>query len=319
MLSLTHQALEKFDNSHDFERMCSDILNSQGFLNVTPIAPQGGSDSGKDITFTTSGGGKGLACVSLRKDVDKKFKEDFYRRAKNEYEQYIFFTNLVVSASKKLEYEKYCVNNLAAILIIYDIESLRSLLDSSLKNIRKQYLHIDDNASAQIKNKIARILQYPSTLNPKAYSDRAGYAEFHLTTPAMREIYYYLLEIDDDDITQIPGSGKTFLDYKRQYYNYCEQLQSLTDKCRTIIFQQSLPGIQFQKGWLGIFFNYFLMRRFGRSKEEAQSTIHLNYDITKDSCEKMFIILSQNSEVVNACKEIDNQSSELQHLLDSLN
>ncbi len=72
MFSHTVAALEKFDNQHDFERMSADILNSLGYKNVVPIAPRGGSDGGMDITFTTNDGKKGLACVTLRKDIDAK-------------------------------------------------------------------------------------------------------------------------------------------------------------------------------------------------------------------------------------------------------
>lgn len=56
MYSHTRAVLEQFDNPHDFERMCTDILNALGYKDVVPIAPRGGSDGGKDITFTTESG-----------------------------------------------------------------------------------------------------------------------------------------------------------------------------------------------------------------------------------------------------------------------
>ena len=42
MLLLTKKALEEFDNQHDFERMCADILNGLGCKDVVLIAPRGG-------------------------------------------------------------------------------------------------------------------------------------------------------------------------------------------------------------------------------------------------------------------------------------
>ena len=83
--------LEKFDNQHDFERMCADILFALGYRDVELIAPRGGSDRGKDIVFTTESGGKGLACVTLRGDIEKKFFEDFSKRQPGEFEKYVFF------------------------------------------------------------------------------------------------------------------------------------------------------------------------------------------------------------------------------------
>jgi hypothetical protein len=38
--------------------MSADILNALGYTEVIPIAPRGGGDGGKDITFTTESGGK---------------------------------------------------------------------------------------------------------------------------------------------------------------------------------------------------------------------------------------------------------------------
>ena len=77
MYSQTVAILEKFDNQHEFERMCADILVGMGYKDVVLMAPRGGSDGGKDIIFTTESGGKGLACVTLRDDIEKKFFEDY--------------------------------------------------------------------------------------------------------------------------------------------------------------------------------------------------------------------------------------------------
>src|SRR5438105_90392 len=107
MYTHTIAALEKFDNQHDFERMCADLLNAQGYRDVVPIAPRGGSDGGMDIIFTTESGGKGLACVTLRDDIETKFKEDFYKRKVGEFEKYILFCTAYLTASHKLKFTKY--------------------------------------------------------------------------------------------------------------------------------------------------------------------------------------------------------------------
>lgn len=98
--------LEKFDNQHEFERMCADILNALGYKDVVLIAPRGGSDGGMDITFSTENGGKGLACVTLRKDIEVKFKQDFSQRTVGEYEKYVLFCNYgkLERTSTRLQY-----------------------------------------------------------------------------------------------------------------------------------------------------------------------------------------------------------------------
>src|SRR6266851_1794118 len=132
MYTLTIAALDQFDNQHDFERMAADILNALDYMEVVLIAPRGGSDGGRDITFTTASGGKGLACVTLRKDIDAKFKEDFSKRQAGEYEKYVLFCTAHLTAQQKQKFDKYCVNNLKAELVVYDIEALRSLLDTKM-------------------------------------------------------------------------------------------------------------------------------------------------------------------------------------------
>src|SRR5947209_814685 len=107
MYSQTIAALEKFDNQHDFERMCADILVGIGYKDVVLIAPRGGSDGGRDITFTTETGGNGLACVTLRSEIEKKFFEDFSKRQPGEFEKYIFFCTAYLTAQQKLKFARH--------------------------------------------------------------------------------------------------------------------------------------------------------------------------------------------------------------------
>jgi hypothetical protein len=141
LFSQTIAALEKFDNQHDFERMSADILNASGYKDVVLIAPRGGSDGGKDITFTTQAGKTGLACVTLRKDIDRKFEEDFSQRKTGEFDIYMLFCTAYLTASQKSKYTHFCRTILHAQFVPKDIETLRSILDSSIQSVRDKYLH----------------------------------------------------------------------------------------------------------------------------------------------------------------------------------
>ncbi len=149
MYSKTIDHLEKFDNQHDFERMSADIMNALGNKDVVLIAPRGGSDGGRDVTFTTESGGKGLACVTLREDIQRKFEEDFSQRKTGEYEKYFLFCTAYLTAEQKRKFAKYCLNNLEAEFVPYDIEALRSLLDSVLTPIRERYLYRNEQEVQQ--------------------------------------------------------------------------------------------------------------------------------------------------------------------------
>jgi hypothetical protein len=157
MYSHTRVTLEQFDNPHDFERMCADILNALGYKEVVLMAPRGGSDGGKDITFTTESGGKGLACVTLRKDIETKFSEDFSQRQPGEFEKYMLFCTVYLTAPQKLKFVGYCLDHFQALLIPMDIETLRSLLDSVLKQIRETYLHIKDETREMDEERLEKL------------------------------------------------------------------------------------------------------------------------------------------------------------------
>lgn len=157
MFSQTRTALEQFDNEHDFERMAADILNALGYANIVLIAPRGGSDEGEDITFTTESGGKWLACVTLRSDIQHKFEEDFSQRKAGEYEKYILFCTAYLTVQQKRKFARYCLETLEAEFVPFDIEALRSLLDSSFKPIRETYLHIRDDSKGVNEEALAKL------------------------------------------------------------------------------------------------------------------------------------------------------------------
>ncbi len=317
MLTLTQKALEEFDNQHDFERMCADILNALGYKDVTPVAPRGGSDGGRDITFTTETGGKGLACVSLRKDTNVKFNEDFMQRKPGEYEKYYFFTNRYLTSAQKLKFAKHCVDTLRAELVTQDGEALRSLLESAFPVIRKRYLQIDDDNSARIRKHITNILKYPATLSPTNFKDKASFAEWRLTRPTHREIYYYVNNIDDDELKQVPALGKTLHGYKERYYNLCLTFNTLTQQCNEKISTQTVNSFQFIHGWT-IYFEYFLMRSFGHSAEQAQKIVSVNYGISYEDCERVFDLLTSVTEIASEVSDINTQWSEIGQLVAKL-
>lgn len=155
MLSLTKKALEEFDNAHEFERMCADILVATGNTEVVPIAPRGGPDGGKDITFLAPDGTTGLACVTLRKDIDQKFTEDFNKRTKGEYGKYILYCSAYLTAQQKLKFAKYCIDSLESEFLPQDIEALRALLDNTLVAIRRRYLYLDDQEASRRQRVLA--------------------------------------------------------------------------------------------------------------------------------------------------------------------
>jgi hypothetical protein len=147
MLSPTLAALEAFDNQHDFERFAADVLNEYGYFDVVLQAPRGGADGGRDILFSYDGGRKGLAWVTLRKDIEKKFHEDASQRRAGEYSKYYLFCTAHLTSPQKDAFAKFCRTTLAADFTPQDCEALRSVLDTRLLTLRARYLGLRECVS----------------------------------------------------------------------------------------------------------------------------------------------------------------------------
>jgi hypothetical protein len=161
MFSQTKHSLEEFDNQHDFERMAADILNALGYQGVEPMAPGGGADGGRDIRFS-EGETIGIAFVTLEKKVRDKFKRDLNKQSSAEG-VIALFCSVDVSPSMKLDFAKEAISK-GYRLEIFDLERLRSLLDSNLKEIRRRYLGIDDEVAARLRSEVGKLLRFPGAV-----------------------------------------------------------------------------------------------------------------------------------------------------------
>jgi hypothetical protein len=148
VLSPTLAALEAFDNQHDFERLAADVLNASGCADVVLQAPRGGADGGRDVLFSYDGGRKGLAWVTLRKDIEKKFHEDASKRSTGDFSKYYLFCTAHLTSGQKDKFTTYCRDSLNAAFIPQDSEALRSILDSRVPELRERYLRLVSNAEA---------------------------------------------------------------------------------------------------------------------------------------------------------------------------
>jgi hypothetical protein len=140
MLSNTREHLARLDNQHDFERLAADVLNHLGEAQVEPVAPSGGSDGGVDLRYLAKDGSSGIGLVTLRKDIGKKFQSDLERISPFNGEISLFCV-VGVSPKQKSDFQALAYR-VGAKLRIYDLERLRSLLDTSLQATRQTYLGI---------------------------------------------------------------------------------------------------------------------------------------------------------------------------------
>jgi len=182
--------------------MCADVLNALGYSNVEPMAPGGGADGGRDITFR-EGGSPGVAFVTLEKKIQGKFKRDLSKQ-KDAEGVIVLFCNVNVSPTMKLEFAKEAITK-GYRLEVFDLERLRSLLDSSLKDVRRRYLKIDDEVATQLRSEVSKLLRFPAAI-PDVSAPQT-LIEKMLVNKTPCRLFDLLMRYEEKDVLEVPGIG----------------------------------------------------------------------------------------------------------------
>jgi hypothetical protein len=287
MLSHTRRALEDFDNQHDFERLAADVLNALGYENVEPMAPSGGPDGGRDIKFT-EGDESGTAFVTLDRSIEKKFKADL---AKTPPKGVIaLFCSVTVSPSKKRTMTETALAE-GCRLEFFDLERLRSLLDSSLKGVRRRYLGIDDEIASRIRSDVSRLLRYPSAVADEDVPPTM--IETLLVDTLPRRLFDALVRYDEVDVNETPDIGDALRRHVSRYYSFREKALRLEaemmDRIGDLAISRLLPA------WR-IYLKYAELRFCGMSQEGIErGPSFLNWGITWDEAERVYSILASDA------------------------
>ncbi len=288
MLSQTRRALEDFDNQHDFERMAADVLNRLGYGSVEPMAPGGGADRGVDIKFR-EGDVPGMAFVTLNKNVRDKFRRDLAKHPDAEG-VIALFCNVDVSPSMKLSLAKEAIAK-GYRLEVFDLERLRSLLDSSLKDVRRRYLKLDDEVAARLRSEATKLLRFPDATSDS--STPPTLIERMLINKVPRRMFELLMQYEEKDVVEVPGIGQALYQHLTSYYRFREEALRIEDELMSRI--GAMVTVSFKAGWQ-IYLKYAVRRFSGTSKEAVVASGNfLNYDITWDDAERVFLELSRDS------------------------
>lgn len=300
MLSQTRRALEDFDNQHDFERMAADILNGLGYSNVEPMAPRGGPDGGRDIKFM-EGDTPGIAFVTLEKNIKRKFKQDLEKQddAGDAGGVISLFCDVDVSPSLKLGFAKDAIAKRYRIEV-FDLERLRSLLDSNLKEVRRRYLKIDDELAVQLRSEISKLLRFPDAIPDVTHPPTL--IETLLLDKQPRRIFDVLMRFEEKDILEVPGIGEALHNHLKSYYRFRQRALRLEEDLLTRVGRN--VEVRFPVAWK-IYLKYTWMRFGGLSKDNIVAGGNfLNYGITWDDAERVFINLAGDGTVSSAVTDL---------------
>lgn len=139
---LTQYALDHLSDQGAFERLALDLLYLLGNTEAIPMAPRGGADGGQDIKYRNPSNELSCTFVSLEKNGLSKFKKDAVKHKKGIYKEYSYFTTSYLTYQDKIKITQIALDDLGAVVHLYDIEVLRSLLDTNYQDLRSKYLDI---------------------------------------------------------------------------------------------------------------------------------------------------------------------------------
>jgi hypothetical protein len=289
MASSTRRALEDFDNQHDFERLAADVLNALGYKNVEPMAPAGGADGGIDIKFR-DGDEDGRAFVTLEKKIRDKFARDLEAQQPSSGVIMLFCT-VDVSPTAKFAFAKDALAK-GFRLDVYDVERLRSLLDASLKELRRRYLDIDDDVAAVIRSRVKKLLRFPDAVESSFRPKTTLESLFIDHTPA--RMFELLMEYDEDVVAEVPGVGAALHQHLLAYYELRQQLAKCEERILARI-GETASSRMYDQWCLQLQYNIL---RAGRTADDlARGENFLNYGMTWESAERGYARHSDDEEV----------------------
>jgi hypothetical protein len=252
------------------------------------MAPGGGADGGTDIRFR-DGDTSGVAVVTLEKKIREKFKRDLEKQPDSEG-VIALFCNVDVSPSLKLEFAR-AANAKGYLLEVFDLERLRSSLDSSLKDVRRRYLNIDDAITERLRTEVKKLLRFPDAITDS--SRPPTMLERLLIEQVPRKLFDLLMPYDEQIVLEVPGVGMDLHQYLTNYYEFRRDTLHVEDVLLQAIGQ--LVSVRFAQAWR-ILLQYVLMRFAGSTKEQIEAGGNfLNYGITWEEAETTFQQLSQMS------------------------
>ena len=290
MLSDTRQALEAFDNQHDFERLAADVLNELGHSGVEPMAPGGGPDGGQDIRFW-EGRARGVAFVSLETRIRERFKADLSKQQPAVESVIALFCHVDVSPAMKMDLTKEAIQK-GFRLEVFDLERLRSLLDSSLRLVRRRYLNIDDEVAARIRSEVLKLLRFPDGV---ADSPPQTFLESVAVDQVPRGLFDLLMRYDEGDVREVPGLGAPLHEHLIAYHELRHKTRELEEHLTLAIGKLSVTEVP--AGWR-IYLRYVLFRFGGQPLDAIKSGgLFLNYGIGWQDAEKCYEALAADSVV----------------------
>jgi hypothetical protein len=189
----------------------------------------------------------------LKKKIRDKYGRDLATQTDAEG-VIALFCNVDVSPSTKLACAKDAIAK-GYRLEVFDLERLRSLLDGALKDIRRRYLHIDDEIAARLRSEVRKLLHFPDAI-PDVAAPRTM-IEALLSDPLPRRLFDLLMQYEEKDILEVPGIGNALHEHLKSYYRFRQEALRIEEQLIFRIGQR--VGVRFRAGWQ-VYLQYVLKK-----------------------------------------------------------
>ena len=261
------------------------------------MAPGGGGDGGRDIKFKT-GIENGIAFCTLEKNVSKKFDRDLSKIETGEGMLALFCTR-TISPTVKLNFVKSALEK-GYRLDIFDLERLRSLLDSNLTDIRQFYLHISKDISKKIRSEIKKIVRNSDVIIRKI--EVTTILETMLDDKVPLQIFDFLAGFDKEDIIGIPEKGDSVYGLFEFYAAFRRKIRSFEDTALPEI--GSHVACKIREAW-EIYLRYCYLRTANQHPEAImKGGFFMNYGIKQHDMERIYHKMETEKIFVSYIREL---------------
>lgn len=170
----TIYCLEQLTDYAEFERLCDDLMALEGYPKIEPLG--GFKDKGRDAVHVSEVDGKATVfAYSAREDWRAKLSEDAgnIHRHGHDCDRMVFITTSSVTAGERDEAISFISEQFGWELVLYPVERLRLLLETTHPQVRANYRQIFPSSILDALELAGRADQRDHILVHYAPEDRA--------------------------------------------------------------------------------------------------------------------------------------------------
>jgi len=168
--------------------------------------------------------------------------------------------------------------------------------DEKIPELKTQ---LDYTVSLRIRSEIAELGRFPD--GPDVAPPRT-LLEAMMKNKLSTRIFGTLEHYNKSEITGIPGSGEMLYHFKEDYYDFQSAARGWEDDLTTKIGQK--VSVRFRQAWQ-IYLRYVILRLDGQTKQSIiDQGNFLNYGITWDDAERVFLDLSNDPSFVQETAKV---------------